>query len=98
MLVCTLVALINLVITLGGSTRVVYVGEIFRLGWNSETVVSLGVYLDFYSAYIVWVVFTISFLVHLYSTVYMGGGSPRSDHHDSRKDATPYITLTDASK
>lgn len=73
MLVCTLVALVNLVITLGGSTRVVYVGEIFRLGWNSDTIVSLGVYLDFYSAYIVWVVFTISFLVHLYSTIYMGG-------------------------
>lgn len=35
--------------------------------------VDLGVYLDFYSSYMVWVVFVISALVHLYSTVYMGG-------------------------
>ena len=32
----------------------------------------LGVYLDYYSAQMVWVVFFISFMVHLYSLSYMG--------------------------
>ena len=34
---------------------------------------ALGVYLDYYSAHMVWVVFFISFMVHLYSLSYMGG-------------------------
>lgn len=56
-----------------GGVKKVSLGEVFRLGSDSLLGVSLGVYLDFYSSYMVWVVFTISFLVHLYSTVYMGG-------------------------
>lgn len=56
-----------------GGVKKLDLGEIFRVGPDSSLGVSLGVYLDFYSSYMVWVVFTISFLVHLYSTVYMGG-------------------------
>jgi len=40
------------------------------LGWESVT---LGVYMDATTAHMVFIVFVISFLVHLYSTVYMGG-------------------------
>lgn len=35
--------------------------------------VALGVYVDFYTANMLWIVFVISFLVHLYSTAYLGG-------------------------
>ena len=57
-------------VVLCGGVKQVTLGQIFQLG---ELEILLGVYLDFYSSYMVWVVFTISFLVHLYSTVYMGG-------------------------
>jgi len=56
-----------------GGIKKLDLGEIFRVGPDFSLGVSLGIYLDFYSSYMVWVVFTISFLVHLYSTVYMGG-------------------------
>lgn len=57
-------------VVLTGGAREVLFGEILKVG---SLGVSLGVYLDFYSSYMVWVVFVISFLVHLYSSVYMGG-------------------------
>jgi len=60
-------------VALCGGVKKVTLGEIFRLGLGGSLRVDLGVYLDFYSSYMVWVVFVISFLVHLYSTVYMGG-------------------------
>jgi proton-translocating NADH-quinone oxidoreductase chain L len=40
------------------------------LGWEP---VNLGIYMDATTAHMVFIVFVISFLVHLYSTVYMGG-------------------------
>lgn len=54
-----------------GTTKKLDLGEIFRMGPNNELGINLGVYLDFYSSYMMWVVFSISFVVHCYSTVYM---------------------------
>jgi len=74
MLFLSLLAGINLTqVFFRGGIKKLDLGEILRVGPDSSLGVSLGVYLDFYSSYMVWVVFTISFLVHLYSTVYMGG-------------------------
>ena len=72
MLVLTGVAAVNLVqVVLTGATKeTTLVGELLRVG---PLGVTLGVHLDFYSSYLVWVVFVVSFLVHLYSTVYLGG-------------------------
>lgn len=42
--------------------------------WSGQLIVekfSLDVYLDFYSSHMVWLVSFVSFMVHLYSTVYM---------------------------
>lgn len=69
-------ATVNLVHTvLGGTTKsVTLVRDFLAVGHPGGSLeVTLGVYLDFYSSYMVWVVFVISSLVHLYSTVYMGG-------------------------
>jgi len=74
MLVLSLLAGLNLTqVFFRGGIKKLDLGEILQVGPDSSLGVSLGVYLDFYSSYMVWVVFTISFLVHLYSTVYMGG-------------------------
>jgi proton-translocating NADH-quinone oxidoreductase chain L len=70
------VATLNLGHTvLGGATKSVTLFDDFLgLGHPGGLLeVNLGVYLDFYSSYMVWVVFVISSLVHLYSTMYMGG-------------------------
>jgi len=67
-----LLAGLNLGQVLRGGIKKLDLGEILRVGPDSSLGISLGVYLDFYSSYMVWVVFTISFLVHLYSTVYIG--------------------------
>ena len=68
-------ATMNLIHTVGsGSVKsVTLMNDFLGLGHPGGLLeVSLGVYLDFYSSYMVWVVFTISSLVHLYSTMYMG--------------------------
>ena len=73
MLVLALAGGVNLVqvVLSGGAVReTLVVPGVLRVGAHP---VALGVHLDFYSAYLVWVVFVVSFLVHLYSTVYLGG-------------------------
>jgi len=63
-------ATVNLVHTvLGGTTKsVTLVRDFLAVGHPGGSLeVTLGVYLDFYSSYMVWVVFVISSLVHLYS-------------------------------
>ena len=72
MLILAVAAAVNLSQVFRGGSKLVTLGEILRVGPDGSLGVYLGVYLDFYSSYMVWVVFTISFLVHLYSTVYMG--------------------------
>lgn len=70
------VAGINLyeVVLCGGVKQVVVFPQflVYPTGTGWEPV-DLGVYLDYYSAHMVFIVFVISFLVHLYSTRYMGG-------------------------
>lgn len=74
--VTTLVAVANLyeVVLCGGVKQVTLVSQFLvyptGLGWEP---VSLGVYMDATTAHMVLIVFVISFLVHLYSTMYMGG-------------------------
>ena len=46
------------------------IAQIDYLGYQLNA--SLGVYLDYYSSQMIWVVFFISFMVHLYSLSYMG--------------------------
>lgn len=75
MWVCVAVASVNLVDVVGGTTKeVVLWSNFLTVGYPGLFLtVDLGVYLDFYSAYMVWVVYVVSALVHLYSTAYMGG-------------------------
>jgi len=75
MAVATLVAGVNFYeVVLCGAVKQVSLIDNFLLfetahGYES---VGLGVYLDFYSANMVWIVFLISLCVHIYSTAYMG--------------------------
>lgn len=63
----------------GGTKSVTLVGDFLGLGRPGGLLeVSLGVYLDFYSAYLVWVVFVVSSAVHFYSTRYMRDDPRRS--------------------
>jgi len=75
MFVATFVAGINFyeVVLCGATKQVTFVDNflLFETVHGYEPVV-LGVYLDFYSANMVWIVFLISLFVHLYSTSYMG--------------------------
>lgn len=89
MSLCAGLATVNLMeVAFNGATKeVVLWSNFLTVGYPGSTlVVDVGVYLDFYSSYLVWVVFVISWLVHLYSTVYMG--------HDPRQYLfLSYLTL-----
>jgi len=89
MSLCAGLATLNLIeVAFRGVTKEVILWSNFLVVGHpgSTLVVDVGVYLDFYSSYLVWVVFVISWLVHLYSTVYMG--------HDPRRYLfLSYLTL-----
>ena len=72
--VLCVVAGVNLyeVAVCGAVKRVTLLENFLPTAATPYTGASLGVYLDYYSAHMVWVVFFISFMVHLYSLSYMG--------------------------